>query len=109
MDSDEKKPLELSDFQKLALAFGQTFSTESGQQVLKEFERLSNRPSYEPGMEDPDRAPYWHEGRRSVLLLCRFMMEAGEKVMEAVHMQDQSAVNKLAGQAVSILDESEES
>ena len=107
MDSDEK-PLDLTDYQKLILAFGQTFSTESGRKVLEEFERLTNMPSYEPGMPDPERAPYYYEGRRSILLLCKFMISQGEKIMDAVHMKDQVAIHKLAGQAVSILDESEE-
>lgn len=99
---------ELNEFQKLAIAFGQCFSTESGQKVLAEFRRVANRPSYEPGIEDPERAPFWHEGRRSVLLLCEYMIEQGAKAMDAITAKDDEALKKVAGQAVSILNEGEE-
>ena len=94
----------MSPFQELAIAFGNTFSTESGQKVLAEFKRIADRPSYEPGISDPERAPYWHEGRRSVLLLCQFMIAQGSVMMEAI--QANEPLDKLA--EVSILEESEE-
>lgn len=99
---------DLNEFQKLCIAFGNTFTTESGQKVLTELERIAEAPSYEPGMEDPDRAPYWHEGRRSVYLLCKFMMSQGSALMAAISSGEQDAVAKVSGAEVSILDESEE-
>ena len=99
---------ELNDFQKLCIAFGNAFSTESGVKVLAEFKRIAQAPSYEPGMPDPERGPYWAEGRRSIYLLCEYMIAQGGQLMAAIASNDPEAMKKLAGPEVSILDESEE-
>ena len=79
------------------------FHTVGGQQILEDLKKTASRPSYEPGMKDPERETFYREGQRSVLLGIEAAIAAGLTLM------DGSLDSRQGPTQTAILDESEDS
>ena len=94
---------ELNKWQQECLDALSCYQTEAGRRHLDVLRKMTNDPIYKPGMPDPERAPFWLEGRRSLVLTIETMLSEAQRIHEETHQI------KAAPVAVSILDENEES
>lgn len=88
-------------FEKRAMRYASFFSTSEGQFILGDLRKTASRPSYEPGMTDPEREVFYREGMRAFILLI------DQTVAEGLLLMDQALGAADPSPTTAILEEDE--
>jgi len=90
------------DLNSRVIRYATLFNTPDGRFVLEDLRKTANRPSYEPGMKDPQYEVYYREGLRAFILLI------DDTVRRGIHLMDEMLGTAQAPPTVAILDDNEE-